>query len=105
MNLKGTLPALILNRLSRGPCHGYRIVKDIQAASGGVLDFREGTLYPVLHQLEKNSLVTSYEETEQNRRRRYYKLTAKGRKALKEERNEWDRLSTAVHQAIGEGAS
>ncbi len=96
MNLKGTLPPLILHALSRGTNHGYRIAQDIKRKSKGVLDFKEGTLYPALHGLENKGLVESYEEMASGRIRRYYRLTERGRKALAKEREEWRKLSNAV---------
>ena len=96
MNLKGTLPALILRTLEKLPKHGYRIAQDIRERSGGTLDFKEGTLYPALHALEEKGFVESFTETEQGRVRCYYRLTESGRKELKEERKEWERYSSAV---------
>ncbi|PCJ51655.1 MAG: PadR family transcriptional regulator [Candidatus Hydrogenedentota bacterium] len=96
MNLKGTLPTLILHVLDREPNHGYRIAQQIKAKSKGVLDFKEGTLYPALHKLENQGFLTSYEETAQGRIRRYYRLTEKGRKVLSKEREEWREVSNAV---------
>jgi PadR family transcriptional regulator len=96
MNLKGTLPTLILHVLDREPNHGYRIAQQIKAKSKGVLDFKEGTLYPALHKLENQGFLTSYEETAQGRTRRYYRLTEKGRKVLSRERDEWREVSNAV---------
>ena len=96
MNLKGTLPTLILHVLSRGPNHGYRIAQEIKSTSRGVLEFREGTLYPDLHALENKGLLESYEEVEQGRARRYYRITEDGRRALAEQRKHWRVFSKAV---------
>lgn len=96
MNLKGTLPTLILNALATGPNHGYRIAQQIKAQSDGVLNFTEGTLYPALHRLEHNGLVESYVEAENGRPRRYYRITRAGRAALKQDRTQWQALSGAV---------
>ncbi|MCG3195957.1 MAG: PadR family transcriptional regulator [Candidatus Omnitrophica bacterium] len=96
MNLKGPLPALILQCLSRGPNHGYLIAKHIKSTSKGVLDYREGTLYPALHDLENKGLLESYEQIEKGRTRRYYRLTRAGKKKCAEERREWNRFSSAV---------
>jgi PadR family transcriptional regulator PadR len=96
MNLKGTLPVLILHSLQALPKHGYRIAQDIREKSEGVLDFKEGTLYPALHSLEEKGFIESFTETEQGRVRCYYRLTSKGLKELKEQRAEWNRYSTAV---------
>ena len=96
MNLKGTLPTLILQVLNREPNHGYRIAQQIKAKSKGVLDFKEGTLYPALHKLENEGLIESYEQIENGRTRRYYRLTEKGHKVLDKEREEWKQVSKAV---------
>jgi PadR family transcriptional regulator, regulatory protein PadR len=96
MNLKGSLPTLILQVLSREENHGYRIAQQIKQTSKGVLDFREGTLYPALHGLEQKGLIESDERTEQGRTRRYYRLTEHGRKTLAKERAEWARYAQAV---------
>jgi transcriptional regulator len=96
MNLKGTLPTLILQVLNREPNHGYRIAQHIKATSKGVLDFKEGTLYPALHKLENDGLIESYEQVENGRTRRYYRLTEKGHRTLEKEREEWKQVSKAV---------
>ena len=103
MNLKGTLPTLILEALMREPIHGYRIAQGIKERSKGVLDFKEGTLYPALHKLENEGLVASYEEVENGRPRRYYRITKSGRAMLVKDRAEWRELSRAV-TVILEGA-
>jgi len=103
MNLKGTLPTLILEALMREPIHGYRIAQGIKERSKGVLDFKEGTLYPALHKLENEGLVESYEEVENGRPRRYYRITKSGRAMLVKDRAEWRELSRAV-TVILEGA-
>jgi DNA-binding PadR family transcriptional regulator len=75
MHLKGTLPALFLQSVAREPNHGYRIAQDMKSGSKGVLHFKEGTLYPPLHGFENRGLLESYEQTENGRVRRYYRLT------------------------------
>ena len=102
MHLKGTLPVLILQVLAAGPNHGYLIAQDIKARSKGVLDFKEGTLYPALHALEHKGLIVSKERVENGRRRRYYKLTDAGANVLEEERKEWAKLSGAVSVILGD---
>jgi PadR family transcriptional regulator PadR len=101
MNLKGTLPTLILEALEHEPDHGYRIAQRIKERSKGVLDFREGTLYPALHKLEHDEMVESYEAVENGRPRRYYRLTNKGRRVLAKDREEWRRMSRAVTLILG----
>ena len=103
MKLKGHLPTLLLKVLSRGPNHGYRIAQDVKARSKGVLEFKEGTLYPALHLLESKGLIESDEQVEQGRTRRYYRLTERGLKALDEEKEEWKRVSAAISLILEEG--
>ena len=102
MNLKGTLPTLVLEVLARHPSHGYLIAQKIKQSSNGLLDFKEGTLYPALHKLENEGSVESYEGTENGRTRRYYRITQSGRKALNQDRAEWRQLSRAVTSILGE---
>jgi PadR family transcriptional regulator PadR len=97
MNFRGGLPALILHNLSAGPNHGYRIAQDIKSQSKGVLDFKEGTLYPTLHTLEGKGLIASHTRTESGRMRCYYELTKKGKGMLVRERAEWRRVSGAFN--------
>ena len=96
MNFKGTLPTLILEALIREPSHGYRIAQRIKQRSRGVLDFKEGTLYPALHKLELEGAVESYEGVENGRTRRYYRITKTGRAELAKDRQQWSRVSHAV---------
>ena len=102
MNFKGTLPSLILKALAHEPSHGYRIAQRIKERSKGVLDFKEGTLYPALHKLENEGLVESYEGIEKGRPRRYYRITDSGRGALARDRAEWQNLSQAVTTILAE---
>jgi transcriptional regulator len=102
MNFKGTLPTLILEALAGEPSHGYRIAQQIKERSEGVLDFKEGTLYPALHKLESEGVVESYEGVEKGRPRRYYRITKSGRKVLARDRAEWRQLSRAVTLILGE---
>ncbi|HZB87376.1 MAG TPA: PadR family transcriptional regulator [Terracidiphilus sp.] len=102
MNFKGTLPTLILEALARQPDHGYSIAQQIKVRSRGVLDFKEGTLYPALHKLENEGLVESYEGAENGRTRRCYRITKAGRGALARDRAEWRALAGAVTTILGE---
>ena len=105
MNLRGTLPTLILEVLEREPNHGYRIAQQIKERSKGVLDFKEGTLYPALHKLENEGLIESYEGEERGRTRRYYRITREGHGALKKGRRQWREISSAVSLLLGEAAN
>ena len=102
MNFKGTLPTLILEALIHEPNHGYRIAQDIKERSQGVLDFKEGTLYPALHKLENEGMVESYDSIEKGRPRRHYRITKSGRAMLTKDRAEWRALSQAVTMILGE---
>src|SRR5438876_1268391 len=102
MNFKGTLPTLILEALLHEPNHGYRIAQQIKERSRGVLDFKEGTLYPALQKLENECLVESYEGIEKGRPRRYYRITKNGRRTLSKDRAEWRELSRAGTISVGE---
>ena len=102
MNLKGTLPTLILQALKdEESSHGYLIAQRIKDRSEGVLQFKEGTLYPALHKLEADALVESKEAIENGRTRRYYKLTKKGKTILAKDRAEWREVSRAVTMILG----
>jgi transcriptional regulator len=97
MNIKGSLPLLILKVVSNQPKHGYQIAQQIKQASRGVLDFKEGTLYPTLHTLEQKGYLEAYNADENGRTRRYYRLTANGISALKTEQKEWAQFVQAVN--------
>jgi DNA-binding PadR family transcriptional regulator len=102
MNFKGSLAPLILQNLGRGPNHGYRIAQEIKQKSKGVLDFKEGTLYPALHGLEAKGMIASYIQEENGRTRCYYKLTETGKRALIREKQEWMRFSSAISLLLQE---
>ena len=105
MNFKGALPTLILEALESEPSHGYRIAQSIKERSRGVLDFKEGTLYPALHKLENDGMIASYSTVENGRTRRYYQITPSGRALLARDRAEWRELSRAVTLILGEASS
>jgi transcriptional regulator len=102
MNFKGSLPTLILHNLRQGPNHGYQIAQEIKQKSKGVLDFKEGTLYPALHDLEAKGLIKSYTRTVNGRPRYCYKLTEKGKKALAKQMEEWNQFAGAVNLILQE---
>ena len=95
--LRGTLDLLILKTLSLAPLHGWGISQRIQQLSKGLLDVNQGSLYPALQRLEQKGWIASeWETTENNRRAKYYALTARGRRALGEEAASWRRYVGAV---------
>jgi transcriptional regulator len=99
--LQGTLALLVLKTLARGPLHGYGITLHIQMVSKDILRVEEGSLYPALHRLEQEGWVSAeWDMSENNRRARYYRLTAKGRKQLAEEEKNWERLTQAVAHVL-----
>ena len=99
--LQGTLALLVLKTLQLGPMHGWGITLHIQQISDQVLRVEEGSLYPALHRMEQEGWVTSqWEMTESRRRARYYRLTATGRKQLKNEEEKWTKLTNAVAQVL-----
>jgi transcriptional regulator len=99
--LQGTLALLVLKTLARGPLHGYGITLHIQTVSKDILRVEEGSLYPALHRMEQDGWVCAdWRSTENNRRARYYRLTAKGRKQLAEEEKNWERLMQAVAHVL-----
>ena len=99
--LQGTLDLLVLRALQLGPMHGWGITERLDRGSERVLQVGQGSLYPALYRLERQGLVTSsWKVTENNRRARYYALTAAGRKRLAEERETWRRLSRAVELVL-----
>lgn len=99
--LPGTLDLLILQSLAAGQRHGYSIAKRIQQTSEGVLEVEEGSLYPALHRLERRGWVASeWGLSDSNRRAKYYKLTAAGRRSLGTERETWERVSGAIGRVL-----
>jgi PadR family transcriptional regulator, regulatory protein PadR len=99
--LQGTLALLVLKTLARGPLHGYGITLHIQMVSKDILRVEEGSLYPALHRMEQDGWVTAeWGMSENNRRARYYRLSAKGRKQLAEEEKNWERLTQAVAHVL-----
>ena len=99
--LQGTLALLVLKTLARGPLHGYGITLHIQLVSKDILRVEEGSLYPALHRMEQDGWVSAeWGISENNRRARYYRLSAKGRKQLAEEEKNWERLTQAVAHVL-----
>lgn len=99
--LQGTLDLLILQTLVLGPAHGHTIAHAIEYRSEDVLQVEHGSLYPALHRLEDRGWIASFWGTsENNRKARYYRLTATGRKQLTEQTTRWDRLVRAVNRVL-----
>lgn len=93
---------LILSLLSQGESYGYAILQRIEELSSGSLSWDDSTLYPVLHRLENEGLLTSrWQKAENQRRRKYYSITAKGKKALEREKSQWLRVDAVLAQLWG----
>ncbi len=100
--LLGTLDMLILRTLVLGPAHGHTIAHVIEHTSEDVLQIEQGSLYPALHRLEDRGWVSSYwGASENNRKARFYKLTAAGRKRLTVETNRWESMVEAIGRVLG----
>ena len=96
----GGLDLLVLHLLGEREMYGYEIVTELAKRSQTVFQMKEGTLYPLLHRLEKEGAVTAYEEKKEGRTRRYYRLTRKGRGRLTEQEETWRRYSEAVNAVL-----
>ena len=99
--LRGSLDLLVLKTLSLETAHGWGISQRIQQSSKGILDVNQGSLYPALQRLEKDGLITSdWGTTDNNRRARYYRITAAGRRALGDELESWKRFSAGLDAVL-----
>jgi transcriptional regulator len=104
--LKGTLDMMVLRTLVTGDAHGHTIAKVIERTSEDVLEVEQGSLYPALHRLEDRGWVSSYwGASENNRKAKFYRLTATGRKQLVRERDRWRQMTRAIGLVMGEEAS
>ena len=101
---KGTASLLLLDLLAARPMYGFELAEALRERTNGVLAFKEGTLYPALHRLEAEGLVAPYwQDSPRGPRRRYYRLTARGRAALDERRAQWRTLVEAIDGALDAG--
>ena len=95
--LHGTLDALVLKTLSWGPRHGFAVIRWLEETTEEELQIEEGSLYPALYRLEHQALIASeWGQSDNNRRAKYYTLTREGRRALKHEAAQWERLASAI---------
>jgi transcriptional regulator len=100
--LPGTLDMLILKAVSLAPLHGYGILLRIQQISGGLLDVPQGSLYPALYRLvEQGHITAEWGQSDNNRRARFYSITATGRKRLRVETADWNQMASAIANALG----
>ena len=102
--LRGSLDLLVLKTLSLAPMHGWGISQRVQQISDGVLEVNQGSLYPALQRLEKEGLIASdWGTTDNNRRARYYRITASGRRALGQELENWRRFAAGLEAVLRTG--
>jgi transcriptional regulator len=100
--LQGTLDVLILKALALEPMHGLGISRRVSQITGGTFDVKPGSLFPALHRMEEAGwLSAAWGESENKRRARFYRLTSAGKRQLKEETNQWARISAAMASALG----
>ncbi len=99
--VQGTLDMLILKTLARGAMHGYGIAQSIHRISDEVLHVEEGSLYPALHRLELDGMIDSeWGQSSNNRRAKYYRLSARGRKQLTRESERWRQIAGAIARVM-----
>ena len=99
--IKGHLDLLLLGVLSESPGHGYAVITKLRDRSDGMLTLTEGSVYPALHRLEDLGLLVSEWQPVANRRRRLYRVTSEGARALRAERREWQSLVSCVEAVLG----
>ena len=99
--IKGHLDLLLLQIVSEQPAYGYQVVSALRERSGGVFDLVEGTVYPALHRLERQGLLSSRWDESAPRRRRVYSLTAAGVRQLSSERSQWHRFMAGMTSVLG----
>lgn len=102
--LKGSTQLLVLKLLEQKDMYGYEIIKEIRVLSNGLFQFKEGSLYPILHSLENKKYIKSYwEVTTSSRSRKYYKITPSGKTALQEKVEEWNCFSSGIFDILKAG--
>lgn len=98
---KGSIGMLLLSILSQQDMYGYQMIKELESQSKNVFTLKEGTLYPLLHTMEKNGFLEAYWQQQDNgRKRKYYTITENGREELKKQTEEWITFSNAVTQVV-----
>lgn len=98
--LKGSTSMLVLSVLSNKDLYGYKIIRELEIQSENAFNMSEGTLYPILHALEKEKYLISYWQEIDGRNRKYYQITEKGRKQLAKSREEWKSFSASVNKVL-----
>ena len=99
--LKGSTNMLVLSLLENENMYGYQMIKKLSERSQNVFELQEGTLYPILHNLERKNYITSYWDNTGTKKRKYYSITNEGKKHLKDKKQEWRTFNSGVNQVIG----
>lgn len=99
--LKGSTTMLILEMLKNENMYGYQMIKKLSEKSQNIFELKEGTLYPILHSLEEENFISSYWDESTAKKRKYYSITEKGKKQLKERKEEWKIFSNGVNKVLG----
>mgnify|MGYP003804480245 CR=1 FL=1 len=100
--INGSTSTLVLSLLEEKSMYGYELIKEIDKKSNGIFEFKEGTLYPLLHSLESNGYLESYwDNRDGGRKRKYYSITDKGKKELADKKEEWEVFSKTINKIIG----
>ena len=98
--IKGSTSMLVMSVLKNKDLYGYKIIKEIETLSDNVFSLKEGTLYPILHALEKENLLESYWDDTDSRKKKYYHLTNKGQKQIMEKKEEWQVFQKSVNKVL-----
>ena len=98
--IQGSLSMLILRLLDEKDMYGYEMIETLRKRSENVFELKAGSLYPLLHALEANNLVTAYEDDASGKMRKYYRITGEGKRILKEKKDEWNTYAAAVTNVL-----
>ncbi len=99
--LKGSTDMIVLSLLENESMYGYQMIKELGKKSQNIFEFQEGTLYPILHGLEEKDYITSYWDNTGSKKKKYYSITKRGVKHLREKKEEWELFSNGINQVIG----
>ena len=97
---KGVLEMCMLHIISRGDMYGYEMIETLRKKSDNVFELKAGSLYPLLHSLEEKEFLTSYQDDSSGKKRKYYQLTASGKKQVREKKKEWETYQKAVTNVL-----
>ncbi|MCI8875729.1 MAG: PadR family transcriptional regulator [Lachnospiraceae bacterium] len=98
--IQGSLNIMLLRLLEDKDMYGYEMIETLRKKSDNVFELKAGSLYPLLHSLEEKEFLTSYQDDSSGKKRKYYHLTASGRKQVKEKKREWETYQTAVTNVL-----